>query len=165
MNDERIIVKAPFIKAVGACFMTFKRCCNRLLSERSFDLSMEQIMVLALLEEEEGLHLTQLADKCDRDKTTITRMVDGLEKRNLVVRVPNKTDSRQKLIYLTHLAKEKLMALIPLADEIQGIALAGINPDHLKFTQDLLEKVTQNLIENKILSTGNCVCNIHKGKK
>jgi hypothetical protein len=40
----------------------------------------------------------------------------------------------------------------------------GIDPDHLKLAQDLLEKVTRNLIENKALSAGNSNCNINREK-
>lgn len=148
MNHNDKIPRAPFLKAVGACFMALKRCSNRLVSERSLDLSMEQIMVLAILENQEGLHLTQLAEKCDRDKTTITRMIGGLERRNLVVRVPNETDYRQKSIYLTHLGKEKIGELAPLAEEIQKIAFGGIEPNHVELAQDVLNRVTNNLEGN-----------------
>lgn len=127
--------------------MALKRCCNRFISEKSLDLSMEQIIVLSILDDEEGLHLTQLAERCDRDKTTITRMISGLERRNFVVKVPSKTDARQKLIYLTHLAREKLAALQPFADEIQRIALKGIDPNHVRLVQEVLDEVTKNLKE------------------
>jgi DNA-binding MarR family transcriptional regulator len=144
MKQKSEDFQVPFLKSVGACFMTLKRCGNRLISGRSLDLSMEQIMVLKILEIEEGLHLKQLAEKCDRDKTTITRMIKGLERRNLVVKVPSKTDSRQKTIYLTHLAKEKLLELAPFADEIQRIALRGIDPSKVKIVQEVLDRVTNN---------------------
>ena len=145
MNRKDRIPKAPFLRAVGACFMAVKRRCNRLGSERTLDLSMEQIMVLSILDREEGLHLTQLAERCDRDKTTTTRMISGLERRNLVVKVPSKTDTRQKLIYLTHRAKEKLRELAPFAEDVQRIALNGLDPSQVKLAQEVLDKVAKNL--------------------
>lgn len=147
MNSKDKVDEGPFFKSIGTCFMALKRCGNRLIYEKSLDLSMEQILVLKILEVEEGLHLKQLAEKCDRDKTTITRMIKGLERRNLVVKVPNETDSRQKSIYLTHLAREKLMELAPFADEIQRIALKGIDPSQVKIVQEVLDRVTSNFEE------------------
>lgn len=145
MNAKDKADEAPFFKSLGTCFMALKRCSTRLLSRKSFDLSMEQIMVLFILRHEEGLHLTQLAEKCDRDKTTTTRMIAGLEKRNLVVKVPGKTDTRQKLIYLTHLAKEKLKELAPFAEEMQSIAMNGLDPGDVELAQDVLDKMANNL--------------------
>jgi DNA-binding MarR family transcriptional regulator len=148
MKQKSEDFQVPFLKSIGACFMTLKRCGKRLISEKSLDLSMEQIMVLKILEIEEGLHLTQLAEKCDRDRTTMTRMVNGLERRNLVVKVPSKTDSRQKTIYLTHLAREKLMELARFADEIQRIALKGIDPGQVRIVREVLDRVTKNFEES-----------------
>jgi len=148
MDYKNKTPEAPFFKSIGTCFMALKRYGSRLLSQKSFDFSMEQILVLKILEDEEGLHLTQLAEKCERDKTTITRMINGLERRNLVVKVPSETDSRQKSIYLTHLGKEKIGELAPLTEEIQKIAFGGIDPDHIKLAQDVLNRVTNNLEGN-----------------
>jgi DNA-binding MarR family transcriptional regulator len=145
MNSKDKVEEAPFFKSLGRCFVGLKRCGSRLLSQKSFDLSVEQIMVLFILRDEEGLHLTQLAEKCNRDKTTATRMIEGLEKRNLVVKVPSKTDARRKLIYLTHLAKEKLKELTPFAEEMQSIAFNGLDPSDVKRTQDVLDKIANNL--------------------
>lgn len=145
MNDNDKAEEAPFFKSLGRCFVGLKRCGSRLLSQKSFDLSVEQIMVLFILRDEEGLHLTQLAEKCNRDKTTATRMIEGLEKRNLVVKVPSKIDTRRKLIYLTHLAKEKLEQLAPFTEKIQSIAMNGLDPEDVKHAQDVLDRIANNL--------------------
>jgi DNA-binding MarR family transcriptional regulator len=148
MNGKDKTDEAPFFKSIGACFMALKRYGSRLLSQKSFGFSLEQIIVLKILEDEEGLHLTQLAEKCERDKTTITRMINGLERRNLVVKVPSETDSRHKSIYLTRLGKEKIAELAPLAEKILKIAFGGIEPNHVKLVQDVLNRVTNNLEGN-----------------
>jgi DNA-binding MarR family transcriptional regulator len=145
MNDENKADEPPFFKSVGRCFMALKRCASLLLSRRSSDLSMEQIVVLFILRHEEGLDLTELAEKYDRDRTTATRMIGGLEKRNLVVKVPSKIDTRRKLIYLTHLAKEKLKELAPFAEEMQNIAMKGLNAHDVKRAQDVLDRIANNL--------------------
>jgi DNA-binding MarR family transcriptional regulator len=145
VNNQDKTLEVPFFKSLGRCFMDLKRCASRLLSQKSFDLSMEQIMVLFILRDEEGLHISQLAEKYNRDKTTATRMIDGLERRNLVVRVPSKIDARTKSIYLTHLAKEKLKQLAPFAQEMQNIAMNGLDWADVKRAQDVLDKMAENL--------------------
>ncbi len=147
MNDKDEALEATVFKSIGRCFMGLKRCGSRLLSQKSFDLSFEQIMVLFILKDEEGLHLAQLAEKCNRDKTTATRMIEGLEKRNLVVKVPSRTDARRKLLYLTHLAKEKLKDLAPFAAEVEKIAMKGLDADDVKRAQDVLDRMASNLEE------------------
>ena len=62
-------------------------------------------MIMLLLWKENGQFQQQLADGSYKDKTTLTRQIDGLEKRNLIVRVPDKIDRRQKRGYLTNKGK------------------------------------------------------------
>ena len=94
---------------------------------------------------QEGQSQQQLCDATFRDKPSITRLVDNLEKLKLVKRVPSRDDRRINLIYLTREAlslQEKTMAL---ANKTLNEALDGVTNDQIEIAKEVLQKVYDNL--------------------
>lgn len=114
-------------------------------NEAGYDVTAEQWVLLMTLWKQDGLSQHEIADATDKDKTTITRLVDGIEKRNLVVRVHDKKDRRQKLIYLTNKGKALEQDLMVISTSTLGRAIQGIDRKHLAICEDVLEKIRDNL--------------------
>ena len=110
-----------------------------------YDVTFEQLMVLFLLVEKDGQILRSLAEHADRERTTMTRMVDGLEKRNLVVRVPDQNDGRSKLVYLTRQGREMAERLKSQAGSFDETAFKGLTVKQIEEATTILSKITQNL--------------------
>ncbi|WP_255603172.1 MarR family winged helix-turn-helix transcriptional regulator [Oscillochloris sp. ZM17-4] len=68
---------------------------------RAFDLSTSQYAALRLLDEAEGLRLTDIGERLLLDKSTVTRMIDRLERLDLVRRLPDPLDRRVLRVVLT----------------------------------------------------------------
>lgn len=88
---------------------------NRNFAEAGFDVTCEQWSVLVNLWQKNGQSQQDLAGTTCKAKTSMTRLIDNMEKHNLVVRIPNKSDKRQKFIYLTKKGRdlqEKLVAIV-----------------------------------------------------
>ena len=101
--------------------------------------------VLVDLWMQDGVRQQDLAVSTIKDKGTITRTLNFLEQENLVVRVPDRTDKRNKRIYLTHMGKELKHQLLPYARDAIGGATAGICEHDLRICKDVLAKVYKNL--------------------
>ena len=141
-KDELIL-----FDVVGRLWFSMKRWGKQYLSDLKYDLTMEQLIVLTVLDEaEDGVPIKVLADLIERERTTTSRMIDGLEKRNLVLKVNDKRDNRQKLVYLTHLARERLEVLHKMADNLKETAFAKINMEDILKAEKLLNDVADNLI-------------------
>lgn len=109
------------------------------------DITIEQWSVLYHLWKQEGQSQQQLCDATFRDKPSITRLVDNLEKQKLVKRIPSKDDRRINLIYLTKEAltlQEKTMAL---ANKTLNEALTGVTIAQIDMAKEVLQKVYENL--------------------
>jgi len=104
-------------------------------------------MILLLLWQEDGRSPYLLADIIVKDRAAITRLIDGLEKRNLVVRIKDRNDSRQKQVYLTPKGKAMEKELIPLGLSNMEKAKQGISPEEIESCKTVLKKIYQNLIE------------------
>ena len=61
----------------------------------------EQYGVLCILNEKSTLTLSSLADLIFKDKTTVTRLVDSLEKRGFINKIPSPTDRRALNVSMT----------------------------------------------------------------
>lgn len=111
------------------------------------NITVEQWMVMLLLWQQNGQVQQQIADAIAKDKATVTRLINGLEKRNLIVRVPDKNDRRQKHIFLTNLGKQLEEDLIMLSIENAGYAQEHIPPEDIQKCSDVLYKVYERLTQ------------------
>ena len=143
--------KAMFRNALGRLIgETGKALAMKLeknVTEAGFDLSAPQVILLAHIEEAEGINQQTLTNHLARDKTAITRCIDSLEEKNLVVRVPDKTDRRQNMIYLTQKGKEAVPELIKMAQKTDAEAIQGIPPQEVDTIKEALRKIQKNLTE------------------
>ena len=114
-------------------------------SKAGYDITSEQWMLLHLLWQEEGRSQQQLADKLVKNKASIVSMLDRLEKKNMLVRIPDKLDGRQKLIYLTRQGKSMETELEALIDENLERLQKKISREDLKKTRAVLLQMIDNL--------------------
>lgn len=87
-----------------------KKCFIDKLQENGINITPEQYLVLDILWEKQSLSQQNIADIIQKDKNSVTKIIDSLEKKNLVRRVMDKNDRRINKIELTDeaLALEKI---------------------------------------------------------
>src|SRR6201992_1880577 len=98
----------------GKASTAIARRLQKKFNTAGLNLTIEQWSVLYQLWKEDGRSQQELCNATYRDKPSITRLVDNLEKLQLVKRVPSGDDRRINLIYLTKQAQklqEENMAL------------------------------------------------------
>ena len=113
---------------------------------QQYDLMPQDIGLLVDLWAEDGLKQQDLAFSIIKDKATITRMLDRLEERNIVVRVPDVADKRTKRIYLTHKGKQLEQEVWPTAQEVVAHATNNVSEDELKVCKKVLFQIYQHLL-------------------
>ena len=111
----------------------------------NIDITIEQWSVLYHLWKEDGLSQQQLCDATFRDKPSITRLVDNLEKLNMVTRVASKEDRRINKIYLTKEAADLQEQTMLVANQTLNEALAGVSNGQVEIAKEVLQMVYDNL--------------------
>ena len=111
----------------------------------NIDITIEQWSVLYHLWKQDGLSQQQLCDATFRDKPSITRLVDNLEKLGLVKRVSSKEDRRINKIYLTNQATALQEQTMELANQTLNEALAGVSNGQVEIAKEVLQMVYDNL--------------------
>lgn len=106
-----------------------------------FGVTPPQFALLAFLWKRDGLSQVELSDKTEVDRTTISGLVDRLQKSGLVERRPHPDDRRACLVHLTPVGREMERQLVPLALRIRCRISAGLEPGEYELLCQLLNKL------------------------
>ncbi|WP_022666269.1 MarR family winged helix-turn-helix transcriptional regulator [Desulfospira joergensenii] len=129
---------------VGRTSRAIVKRLTKKFAEAGFDVSYEQWSVLVHLYRRDGQTQQELSRRVVKDKAAITRLLHVLEKKNIVLRIPDRTDKRSNRVYLTHKAKVFKEELIRLVEEMLFEAEQGIPPEEMDQCKATLNKVFSN---------------------
>lgn len=139
----------------GMASTALARRLQKNFKQAGIEVTVEQWSVLYHLWKEDGLSQQDLCNHSFRDKPSITRLVDNLEKLKLVKRVPSKDDRRINLIYLTEAAKTLQEQTMDMANQTLNEALDGVSKEDVEICKAVLQKVYDNLLlVNSLLPLG-----------
>jgi DNA-binding MarR family transcriptional regulator len=110
------------------------------------EITIEQWSVLYHLWKQDGMSQQELCNRTFRDKPSITRLLDNLEKQKLVKRMPSKDDRRINLVCLTESAKLLQDKTIELANQTMDEALIGVGKNEIEIVKQVFQKVYDNLL-------------------
>ena len=115
------------------------------LRQMDVPLTPEQFMLIDLLWNHGEMSQQRLADLMHKDKNSVTKLVDAIERKGFVVRRKNRTDRRSNTLVLTenanllkHGAKQKGISIL---DQM----LEGISEDELRAFLGTLHKLNENM--------------------
>jgi DNA-binding MarR family transcriptional regulator len=117
---------------------------SRNLSEHQ--VTAEQWTILASLWQHNGQTQQSLADLSNKNKASITHLIDNLEKRKLVERKADTEDRRNKMVFLTQEGKELQEELNKIVKKTTKEATEGIDKKELKSAKKVLRMMVENLI-------------------
>ena len=132
----------------GKASIAIARRLQRKFNQAALNLTIEQWSVLYQLWKHDGSSQQELCNRTFRDKPSITRLVDNLEKLQLVKRVPSEADRRINLVYLTKQGVKMEEQTMTLAEQTLNEALTGIPSEHINLCKEILQKVYDNLTIN-----------------
>jgi DNA-binding MarR family transcriptional regulator len=141
--DERF--RSILGRLMGLTAREFRRRLDHNLSDAGHELTATQVIMLKNIDLSEGASQQTISDLLCWDKTAVTRAIDVLEEKNLVIRVQDKNDRRQNMIYLTPMAKDKISNVMEIALITEAQALAGVDPERIKICKDVLRQAYANL--------------------
>ena len=121
---------------------------------KPYELTTEQLFLLKNATMEEGLTQKQLSEIVGKQPANITRILDRLEKKKLIRRIPNPEDRRSALVLLTQEGDDLVQEVSCLFESYSGRMTDGI-PEVLLFKEvlgrieDTLQDLTFNVVNKK----------------
>lgn len=133
----------------GIASTSIARRLQKHFRESGLEITIEQWSVLYHLWQEDCLSQQDLCKLTYRDKPSITRLIDNLEKQKLVKRMAHKDDRRKNLVCLTEAAKALQNVTIDLANQTMDEALTGLSKQEIETAKKVLYRVHENLKSKK----------------
>jgi DNA-binding MarR family transcriptional regulator len=129
----------------GKASTAIARRLQKNFKQAGVEITIEQWSVLYHLWKEDGISQQQLCEATFRDKPSITRLIDNLEKLGLVKRKAHKSDRRINKIYVTEQALLLQEASMEVANKTLNEALEGVTNGQIEIAKEVLNKVYENL--------------------
>jgi DNA-binding MarR family transcriptional regulator len=116
---------------------------------KSYGLSYAHRVILIRLSEQDALTQKELAEDTYFEQSNLTLMLDKLELKGLVKRLPKENDRRAYLIKLTSEGEKLIDPLVQMGNTIMEKALRGVSEEQKKEYSNFLETIYNNLKSKK----------------
>jgi DNA-binding MarR family transcriptional regulator len=115
------------------------------MAEHGMNLTRQQVILLKILFHDGPLPQHDLAFLTDRDKTSLTRLLSTMEKKNLVARITSPEDKRVNMVHLTKNGEKVLNETAPVLLEVIIHMQEGITEDEQKTVIGVMRKIQENI--------------------
>jgi DNA-binding MarR family transcriptional regulator len=124
------------------------RIFRKLLKECGVDqINPAQGRIMFVLWQEDGIPINDLAARTKLGKSTLTSMLDRLEKIGLIVRVPSKENRRKILIRRTQRDKDLEGLYVQVSQEMTQIWYRGFSGSQIERFEVDLQQISDNLTD------------------
>ena len=124
------------------------RIFERILARHGIDaFNGAQGRILYVLWQEDGVPIKTISEKCGLAITSLTTMLERMEKQGLIRRVQSEDDKRKTLLYLTEIAKSLRDEAEIVSRQMNDVFYKGFNSDEIEQFEAYLDRVRNNLEE------------------
>ena len=128
---------------LAACKL--KQYSSTMMRQSNLGLTPEQFLLIDLLWNEGPMSQQMIADMMQKDKNSVTKLLDALERKELVVRCKNPNDRRSNTIVLTPKGEDMKAAAKETGISMLDNAMIGISEKELKGFLATLKKLTDTM--------------------
>jgi len=133
----------PFL--IHGCYQQLRSATYKEFLGHGLELTPEQWIVLVQLWQKDGQSQSALSELTLRDRPTMSRIIDTMEKTGLVERIVDEQDARSRLVKLTRRGRSLQDKLVPVAQQLVARLEHGISETDLETTHRTLSRMLTNL--------------------
>lgn len=123
------------------------RAVLKAFSRNGLDITTEQWTVLSCIRDKDKIIQQDICELTQKDKPSVTRLINNLEKKKLVRRESDPADRRNNLIHLTAGGAALKQTSSDVVRSIVNHALGGISDEQLMGAKEALVRIMHNLRE------------------
>jgi len=109
-----------------------------------FDISAAQLIVLASVANQEADSAARLCKSISYDPGAMTRMIDRLQQKGLIRRIPNREDRRATNLEITAAGKALYPQLLAAKETVQAKFVRGFSEGEIRKLEQLLNRMIEN---------------------
>ncbi|NJL35122.1 MAG: MarR family transcriptional regulator [Chloroflexaceae bacterium] len=119
---------------------------GKVFQEQGINISPEQWFILVRLFQQAGQSQGELADRDLNDHPNITRLLDALERAELIERRSDPNDRRRTLVYLSAQGTRMMEQLLPLVFEERKRLFDGFSNTEIATLIQMLNRIEHNAL-------------------
>ena len=135
---------AVYINIVNCCLIKY---FAKELTRNGINLTPEQYLVMDILWDAEVMSQQAIADIIQKDKNSVTKFIDSLEKKGLVYRQVNKTDRRVNNIVVSEEGMKLKARTTEVAIGMMRNVLKNIKEEDLMALDKVMNQIKENIDE------------------
>jgi DNA-binding MarR family transcriptional regulator len=136
---------------IGKIQRLSERIFSKILKDNDLhEINPAQGRILFVLWEKDKISINELAQKASLGKSTLTSMLDRLEKADFVKRIPSPTDRRKILIKRTEKDVKFQDIYIKVSEEMNKLFYKGFSGKEINEFEGYLERSLENLVKYMI---------------
>lgn len=139
------ITKEAIGRQMGIMVKLIGKQVRKAFWEANFDLTIEQFIVLNILNTNDNLTQQDLAVRLNKDKSGVLRHIDELEKKKLLVRMTDDDDRRKKILMLTKKGVEAIKQMLEIEAHTFGHYLKDVSEEELRVFSSVLKKIEDTI--------------------
>lgn len=120
---------------------------SQTFTEKGFDITPEQFLILDLVTEQGALYQRQIAEITLKDRGNVSRIVKILEEKGLITKEEAAQGRKVYKILITEKGRVLRDEILPTAIGIKKILAKNISEEELDITLNTLKKVYDNAVE------------------
>ena len=101
--------------------------------------------ILYVLFQGDGVPIKTVSEKCGLAITSLTTMLERMEKSGLILRKQDSADKRKTLLFLTDKARDLENEYIAVSEEMGDIYYQGFTEEEVKLAEEYLDRIRLNL--------------------
>ncbi len=145
MAFEKLTDRQSLIPMMHKLTKEIRALITHAFDVHQIDLSKEQAIVLRLLSEQDGRPQHDLALITSRDKTSLTRLLSGMERKKLIYREQSEKDKRVNHVFITRKGSTEIEKAKPILLKIINQAVDGIDEKRIEAAKILIQEIYENL--------------------
>lgn len=152
MNKFEFNIENKILPWLGRTLKLIDDYMNERLCQEGIELTRVQLLLLIKLHHQDGQSQHSLAFITNRDKASLARLLTTLEKKNLVARIPSKTDGRINHVYLTKHGKETFKQALPTIEKILYEVQEGLSTGEIENIITILNKIQKTIKSHDLVA-------------
>lgn len=142
------MIMQDFVYTLLMIQSTYRQAIYKEIREHGVDMSFEMLHILRRLYTQDRINQQELADLIYKDKSNLSYLLNNMEKRNLILRIEDASDKRNKLVVLTDEGRSKSELIQKVVDTVYARIEKNIDVSKMKRCTDYLKELN-GLIGNE----------------
>ncbi|MFD6443374.1 MarR family winged helix-turn-helix transcriptional regulator [Peribacillus sp. NPDC060186] len=108
---------------------------------KPYEVTPEQWSIISILDSQKGTTQKELAQKIDKDHSTVVRMIHSMERKELVEKKFNELDKRSHYLFLTEKGEEIKKNILPIVKDAHDFVTSNLTTEEVQQLKVLLNKL------------------------